>query len=113
MRLHQFALLAMGIWRAKAQATTTTSGLSPAASSAAVSASAAAATAGTSSETSNVQGKVFNNFYQIWLENTVRATVFLVIVGLRQSCSAERLTIPGLARHPTHQHVCINTPLGT
>lgn len=50
---------------------TTTSGLSPAASSAAVSASAAAATAVTTSETSNVGGSVFDNFYQVWLENTV------------------------------------------
>ena len=61
----------LGIGWALAQSTTTTSGLSPAASSAAVSASAAAATASTSSHTSNVKGAAFNNFYQIWLENTV------------------------------------------
>jgi hypothetical protein len=75
MRTVQFALLALWICRSKAQ-TTTTTGLSPAASSAAVSASAAAATASTSSHTSNVQGKFFNNFYQIWLENTVHFLTF-------------------------------------
>ena len=67
----KIVLLSLGVGWALAQSTTTTSGLSPAASSAAVSASAAAATASTSSETSNVQGAAFNNFYQIWLENTV------------------------------------------
>jgi len=51
--------------------TGTPTALSPSASSAAVSASAAAATASTSSHTSDVQGAAFNNFYQIWLENTV------------------------------------------
>lgn len=67
----KIVLLSLGVGWAFAQSTTTTSGLSPAASSAAVSASAAAATASTSSHTSNVKGAAFNNFYQIWLENTV------------------------------------------
>ena len=56
-----------GVWGQ----TGTPTALTPAESSAAVSASAAAATASTSSHTSNVQGAAFNNFYQIWLENTV------------------------------------------
>jgi hypothetical protein len=67
----KIVLLSFGVSWALAQSTTATSGLSPAASSAAVSASAAAATASTSSNVSNVKGKAFNNFYQIWLENTV------------------------------------------
>ena len=93
MRTVQFSLLALWICRSKAQATTTT-GLSPAASSAAASASAAAATASTSSHTSNVQGKVFNNFYQIWLENTVYFPAeSRLMIGLRQSCGTERLAI--------------------
>ena len=61
---------------------TTTSGLSPAASSAAVSASAAAATAVTTSETSNVGGSVFDNFYQVWLENTVESWCLQADLGL-------------------------------
>jgi len=49
----------------------TSTQLSPSASSAADSASAAAATASTLSQTLSVQGVVFDQFYQIWLENAV------------------------------------------
>jgi hypothetical protein len=58
-------------WALAQSSASTSTELSPSASSAAVSASAAAATASTSSHTSNVKGAVFNNFYNIWLENTV------------------------------------------
>jgi len=103
MRAVQFALFALWVCRSNAQTTITTTGLSPSASSAAASASAAAATADTSSHTSNVQGKVFNNFYQIWLENTVCALPFGLMAGLRQSGGTDRLAISCIARDPAHQ----------
>jgi hypothetical protein len=70
-----FGLSAVGGVFAQTGSTTAT-GLSPAGASAASSASAAAATASQASSTSNVGGKVFNNFYQIWLENTVFPPIF-------------------------------------
>jgi len=70
--LYKLAFVSVWIgWALAQSAASSTTGLSPSASSAAVSASAAAATASTSSHTSNVQGAAFNNFYNIWLENTV------------------------------------------
>jgi hypothetical protein len=83
MRNLKLLFVLSGIGGALAQATSTSAtGLSPAAASAASSASAAAATASQASSTSNIGGKAFDNFYQIWLENTVQSRVMWLIIGL-------------------------------